>query len=319
MYPTTNLQPGDTGANVKKLQDYLVSQGYMTQAQVNTGYGTYGPQTTRAVLALQQDLGVDNSTGPGYWGPRTLAAVKAGGTTDPALSKTTSGLTADQQKIVKNVYDATLKGDADTASRLEAAMKAASQYSDPYFKAQIRLATDALKRGLGSQEGDLAFAERQKKAALDELRQNVSASKENLSVSHAQELKALERRYENDLLGTRQNLAAAGFASSSRRARTEGILAEENQGLVESAKKRFGYQVGNLDRNLQFAEQNTSDTINNLRRLASEGKLDLLRQAEQQVGSKNLSGYSELLGNIGGTIPRAQAQDQLSFASNFVF
>lgn len=86
-YPTVALQPGATGAAVKQLQDYLVSQGYMTQAQVNTGYGTYGPQTTAAVLALQQKLGVDNSTGPGYWGPRTLAKVQAQ-TTSPTPAPT---------------------------------------------------------------------------------------------------------------------------------------------------------------------------------------------------------------------------------------
>ena len=79
-FPTISLQPGSTNtAAVKQLQDYLVSQGYMTQAQVNTGYGTYGPQTTAAVKALQQSLGVDNSSGPGYWGPKTLAAVQAQG------------------------------------------------------------------------------------------------------------------------------------------------------------------------------------------------------------------------------------------------
>ena len=36
-YPTISLQPGATGKEVKKLQDYLVSQGYMTQEQVATG------------------------------------------------------------------------------------------------------------------------------------------------------------------------------------------------------------------------------------------------------------------------------------------
>lgn len=75
-YPTIALQPGSTDtASVKQLQDYLVSQGYMTQAQVNTGYGIYGPKTTAAVLALQKAKGVDYSTGPGYWGPRTVAAL----------------------------------------------------------------------------------------------------------------------------------------------------------------------------------------------------------------------------------------------------
>lgn len=74
-YPTTALQPGSTGAAVQQLQNWLVQQGYMTQSQVNTGYGTYGPQTTAAVLQLQKDLGIDYSSGPGYWGPRTLTAV----------------------------------------------------------------------------------------------------------------------------------------------------------------------------------------------------------------------------------------------------
>ncbi len=241
------------------------------------------------------------------------------GSTNTDLAGITSKLPADQQKVVQSVYDATLQGDADMASRIKAAMSAASQYSSPYFKAQTRLATDALDRGLSSQEGDLDFAERQQRAALDELRQNTNASKDQLSFEHSKELKTLERNYETKLLDTRQNLAAAGFTSSTRRARTEELLSDENEGLVESSNKRFGYQTGNLDRNLAYQESGTALQIENLRRLASEGKIDLLRSAEEMVGSKALSGYSGTLGGVGGTIPRAQAQDQFQFASNFVF
>lgn len=75
MYPTQNLQPGMTGDAVRQLQQYLVSQGFLTQEKMNTGPGIYGPATTAAVKALQQKLGVDNSTGPGYWGPRTIQAI----------------------------------------------------------------------------------------------------------------------------------------------------------------------------------------------------------------------------------------------------
>lgn len=74
--PQVNLQPGDTGDQVRQLQDFLVSYGFMTRDQVNTGYGIYGPQTTAAVTQLQQALGVDNSSGPGFWGPRTMGAVQ---------------------------------------------------------------------------------------------------------------------------------------------------------------------------------------------------------------------------------------------------
>jgi len=74
-FPTVSLQPGARGTEVKKLQDYLVSRGYMTQAQVDTGPGIYGPRTKAAVAALQSDLGVDTAGYPGYWGPRTRAKL----------------------------------------------------------------------------------------------------------------------------------------------------------------------------------------------------------------------------------------------------
>lgn len=78
MPPTTYLQPGssDTQA-VKKLQDYLVNKNYMTQDQVNTGYGIYGPHTKAGVTAMQNALGVDNTGGAGYYGPKTLKAIQS--------------------------------------------------------------------------------------------------------------------------------------------------------------------------------------------------------------------------------------------------
>lgn len=82
-YPTTDLQPGSTNtAEVKKLQDWLVKNGYMSQSDVNTGYGTYGPKTTAAVAKVQSQYGVDNTGAVGYWGPKTKTAL-AGGAPKP--------------------------------------------------------------------------------------------------------------------------------------------------------------------------------------------------------------------------------------------
>jgi hypothetical protein len=75
MYPNTNLQPGQTGNEVKKLQDFLVSQNLMSPEDVATGPGIYGPRTTAAVKKFQEQTGVDNTSGPGYWGPKTIAAA----------------------------------------------------------------------------------------------------------------------------------------------------------------------------------------------------------------------------------------------------
>lgn len=129
--PTVNLQPGDTGAEVKKLQDYLVSKGLMTQAQVDTGYGTYGPQTTKAVKALQESLGVDNSTGVGYWGPRTMKATNTVPIEEGVSTVENSNVLGSEgvpnNDISNQTYDALIAGDPLLSD----------YFSDPQTKAEF--------------------------------------------------------------------------------------------------------------------------------------------------------------------------------------
>ena len=122
--PTTALQPGATGPAVKQLQDYLVSLGLMTQAQVNTGYGTYGPQTTAAVAKLQQQLGVNNSSGPGYYGPQTIAATTKAAPASSSSAGSSAGNTNAQSlaalssasNIVKQIQSGLADGSIDEAT-----------------------------------------------------------------------------------------------------------------------------------------------------------------------------------------------------------
>jgi hypothetical protein len=109
-YPTVTMAPGSTDtANVKKLQDWLVANGYMTQADVNTGYGTYGPKTTAAVAKVQSQYGVDNTGAVGYWGPKTQAALTGGApapVTKPTATKTApeysfSATGSDKSKVLQ--------------------------------------------------------------------------------------------------------------------------------------------------------------------------------------------------------------------------
>jgi subtilase family serine protease len=76
-YPTVSLQPGNTGANVTALQQWLVKNGFLTQAQMNTGVGVYGPATTAAVASLQTQLGVNAGSSAGYYGPLTISAIQS--------------------------------------------------------------------------------------------------------------------------------------------------------------------------------------------------------------------------------------------------
>jgi len=71
--PAPGLERGDSGSAVKQLQSALVKLGYMSQAQMSTGVGVYGPKTEAAVKKFQAawKLGVD-----GEYGPKTKAALQ---------------------------------------------------------------------------------------------------------------------------------------------------------------------------------------------------------------------------------------------------
>ncbi len=79
--PQVDLKRGSTGQNVKDLQSALVKLGFMTQAQMNTGPGTFGPQTEASLKKFQAKYGVSAT---GYFGPQSRAALtKALGGTPP--------------------------------------------------------------------------------------------------------------------------------------------------------------------------------------------------------------------------------------------
>lgn len=64
-----NLGPGSRGNSVRTLQQWLVENDFMTQAQMNTGPGIYGPRTKAAVAAWQSKAGFDTQGNPGFFGP----------------------------------------------------------------------------------------------------------------------------------------------------------------------------------------------------------------------------------------------------------
>lgn len=67
--PTTTLKPGDTGAQVKRLQRALATLGY----SVGKVDGDYGPSTQAAVERFQKKASL---TADGVVGAKTLAALK---------------------------------------------------------------------------------------------------------------------------------------------------------------------------------------------------------------------------------------------------
>ncbi|WP_395812024.1 LysM peptidoglycan-binding domain-containing protein [Archangium minus] len=83
--PTETLRRGESGEAVKKLQAALVKAGHMTQAEMNTGPGTFGPRTESALKEFQRAHGL---SADGVYGAKTRAAfeklgAKASGSSGP--------------------------------------------------------------------------------------------------------------------------------------------------------------------------------------------------------------------------------------------
>jgi GH24 family phage-related lysozyme (muramidase)/peptidoglycan hydrolase-like protein with peptidoglycan-binding domain len=69
-----SLKQGATGSGVKTLQDALVKTGFMTRADVNTGYGTFGAKTEAALKSFQASVGLEQT---GAVGPKTKHAIES--------------------------------------------------------------------------------------------------------------------------------------------------------------------------------------------------------------------------------------------------
>ncbi|NTX11015.1 peptidoglycan-binding protein [Myxococcus sp. CA056] len=86
--PLKDLKRGDSGPEVKALQDALVTLGYLTEEQVATGPGQFGPKTAAALERFQAEHDV-TATGQYAAGTRealTQALTTQGGARRPAMS-----------------------------------------------------------------------------------------------------------------------------------------------------------------------------------------------------------------------------------------
>jgi hypothetical protein len=235
---------------------------------------------------------------------------------------TGSTLSNDQKEAIRAIYNAIGNNDAETADRLVSAMKSAAQYSEPYFKAQTSLVIDALNRGLNEVDGDYAFKETSLRNKLADLEAITPEQLDNLDFNHRQEIEQLKQSLESDLENNAQSLAMSGKTNSSVRQKTDSLIKTNNEGLVESSTRKFNYQTDVIEGNLEGAQRDTALELGYLADKKTQDRIKLLRSAEENVGSDALGslGFADqILGGIGGDIPRKKLQDELSFATSFVF
>ncbi len=145
--PQGTLRRGSRGEQVKQLQDALVRLGFMTQAQMNTGPGIFGPRTDRALKAFQRSQGLEVD---GIYGPRSRAALTTalGGAspTTPTAPTTPTTPSASGARIDEILRGTNLAGQGDLIASL------ARQYNIP---PELALAMFRMEAGFAS-TGSLA-------------------------------------------------------------------------------------------------------------------------------------------------------------------
>jgi peptidoglycan hydrolase-like protein with peptidoglycan-binding domain len=127
------LKRGMEGEQVGKLQDFLISKGFMTEQQKSTGAGKFGPQTEAALKAFQRENGLKDD---GILGPKTRKAMEGQfQTTSEHHPETTKKASTEQVKNdppkahlegTKEVPDSQLK----TTRTLEEQAKLYDKYKD---------------------------------------------------------------------------------------------------------------------------------------------------------------------------------------------
>ncbi|MEM8639479.1 MAG: peptidoglycan-binding protein [Cyanobacteria bacterium P01_G01_bin.54] len=95
-----SLRLNSSGSGVAELQTLLRNRGYSIRYGANgSGRGTFGQQTLTAVRAFQRDAGL---TVDGVAGPRTLAALRNGGSTKASTPAATGGSSVGRYTIATN-------------------------------------------------------------------------------------------------------------------------------------------------------------------------------------------------------------------------
>jgi len=223
-----NLGPGSTGGDVLTLQNWLVKNGYMTQDQLNTGPGIYGPKTTAAVAQWQSQMGFDTQGNPGWFGPisktyiqqQTAQNSPSTTTTTPTTTTTTSTMSP-QKALITAIADVAQTAAATGAPPVSFADALALAEKDP---------------NIISKYADMAKLDAQ--AFTQQLQQMQTMTTSNQGLYKTQ--------FENERQALAEKNAAAGTAYSGFRGKAQADLAQQQAGIVTSSRSQIKSNLDNL-------------------------------------------------------------------------
>lgn len=209
-----NLGPGSTGDSVLALQKWLVKNGFMTQDQMNTGPGTYGPKTTAAVAAWQKQAGFDTQGNPGWFGPLSKIYITQQSAPKAATTTPTSAPTVSPQKAM-------LQAVSDVATQAAALGKPPVSFAE------------ALKLAQSDPNIVSKYAD---SAKLDS--QSFQQQLQQLQTDQSSNAALMQTQFENERKKLAEQQASAGTAYSGFRGKAQEQLTQQEAGIVTSTRSQ---------------------------------------------------------------------------------
>ena len=238
---------GDTRTETQKLQDQLVKEGYMTQAEVDTGYGIYGPRTTAAVARKN----AATPTAPAVTPP--AEKTKAELDYDAYVQKPDKTL-ADQEEVIRQLKEEAARPETDQEAR-DRITALFQREIDALNAAYAQQKIDATKAGLANLGTNRAQQARFGllgssfgAAETSSINQQTEEEKKKIDVSNQAALSPIYNKIAEEVMQSRKDKEKARLTSA------EDYLAQ-----LKTAKERKQEIADNAVRNLLLAQADPTD------------------------------------------------------------
>ncbi len=265
---------------------------------------------------------------PGGWSsdPNTFANQMANlpaptGTTPPITpplppTPTTSSfrdsvaykaLSADQRALVDLAFS-TFSGTPEQQQIFADALTQAQTLADPYTHAQLTLALGEYQSQVAFFQGDLERASEVITRTRDQLLQDVSASKEFLTLEQQADISKETTKYGEDLLTIADAATEKGltFATGAR----SRVLAEERRGtqfqdVIQSDQRIYNFKIRELELKASRGDIKAQKDLEDLRARNAFQLSQIGSAAETVLGTANLPstpGYTPAGGVVGSIV-----------------
>ena len=227
---------------------------------------------------------------------------------DPNFQK----LPRDMQEMAVYTYGIQKQNDESKAKALSAAYDEAVKQADPYWKNIIKVAQDELLNSFSAQKGDYQAINDRLNQRISELNTDLQSGTEFMNLEQQQELANLALSYTKNRDAIVDTSSQQGLTFSTKRKLAEQQLGSYNQGMVESTKRQYQKQIGDLQREVDSGNLAATKDLEEAKRKYNEGILATGRTAERYLGTSNLpamEGYTPL-GTAEATIPGQLYEDK---------